>query len=317
MAGRRHIVMLDPGMPVRDAVLAVLADRLGTVQGYLRDVLHTGDPAEETIHQLRVGTRRANAAIRLFQPCLNAEWARQMRRHLRSWRRGAGDAREWDVFARAHQDLPLWHEASTRSSRILLQAWVEGCRRVARLEMVNTLQTDDVAQSSEHTIWQPVLADDTQRLQEPITWLAAAGFHEYRDHVRSCLVKRPKSAEDLHALRIAVKRLRYTIEITYHALPYIIDRDTLYDMLIAVQDRLGLINDAETARTRLRALRKTIKASLPASYRVARMGLDQLIAMYDDQRQQARVDFYEWYPSSGLDQSLASSDAQADQPPTG
>src|SRR5262249_4315666 len=52
----------------------------------------------EYVHQLRVGTRRADAALRIFTACLPGEVYRKSRRRLRELRRAAGAARDWDVF---------------------------------------------------------------------------------------------------------------------------------------------------------------------------------------------------------------------------
>src|SRR5207248_2386197 len=55
----------------------------------------------EHVHQLRVGTRRAAAALRVFADALPHKLLKGTRRTLRRIRRAAGDARDWDVFLSA------------------------------------------------------------------------------------------------------------------------------------------------------------------------------------------------------------------------
>src|SRR5262249_10196867 len=52
----------------------------------------------EHVHQLRVGTRRAGAALRIFADCLPGKLHKRTRKALRQVRRAAGSARDWDVF---------------------------------------------------------------------------------------------------------------------------------------------------------------------------------------------------------------------------
>src|SRR5262249_22855308 len=52
----------------------------------------------EHVHRLRVATRRAGAALRIFESCLPDKTFRRVRKQLRAMRRAAGEARDWDVF---------------------------------------------------------------------------------------------------------------------------------------------------------------------------------------------------------------------------
>src|ERR1700724_2804960 len=80
------------------ATRRTLGRRFQVVHRYL--TLAVNDSAQDTeyVHQLRVGTRRAGAALRLFAVCLPEKVHRKARRFLRRIRRAAGAARDWDVF---------------------------------------------------------------------------------------------------------------------------------------------------------------------------------------------------------------------------
>src|SRR5206468_5052202 len=60
--------------------------------------VHDADRDVEDVHRLRVATRRAGAALKIFQPCLPDKVFRRVRKQLRALRRAAGEARDWDVF---------------------------------------------------------------------------------------------------------------------------------------------------------------------------------------------------------------------------
>src|SRR5262245_51299342 len=98
MADGKWIQDLRPKTPVADAARHVLTVRLQVVRDHLALALHHADEDPEHVHQLRVGTRRARAAVDIFSCCLSARDYKQARRELRRIRRAAGEARDWDVF---------------------------------------------------------------------------------------------------------------------------------------------------------------------------------------------------------------------------
>src|SRR5262245_53297140 len=98
MADGKWIEGLEPGMAVADATRRVLAERFEIVCRYLPLAMHQPDADSEHVHRLRVGTRRAGAALRIFRAWLPDRARRRARRALRDLRRAAGDARDWDVF---------------------------------------------------------------------------------------------------------------------------------------------------------------------------------------------------------------------------
>src|SRR6516225_12407109 len=98
MAEGKWIHDLTPDTPLPDAARRVLAVRLEVVRDYLPRALHHWEKDPENVHQLRVGTRRAGAAVEIFADCLTEKAYRRARRKLRRIRRAAGEARDWDVF---------------------------------------------------------------------------------------------------------------------------------------------------------------------------------------------------------------------------
>ena len=60
--------------------------------------MQEADRDPEYVHQLRVATRRADAALRIFAPCLPGKVHKKARHRLRRLRQAAGAAHDWDVF---------------------------------------------------------------------------------------------------------------------------------------------------------------------------------------------------------------------------
>ena len=75
MADGKWIAGLTPEMPVADAARAVLAARFEVVRHYLPLAVEKPYEDPEYVHQLRVGTRRAGAALRVFADCLPTKHA--------------------------------------------------------------------------------------------------------------------------------------------------------------------------------------------------------------------------------------------------
>jgi CHAD domain-containing protein len=98
LACGKWISDLKATTPVVDAARHVLTVRLEVVRDYLPLALQQADRDPEHVHQLRVGTRRARAALDIFACCLPLKVYKGARKHLRSIRQVAGEARDWDVF---------------------------------------------------------------------------------------------------------------------------------------------------------------------------------------------------------------------------
>src|SRR3954447_22688286 len=99
MADGKWIEGLGPKAHTVEAARRVLELRLQVVRISLPLAVHDADRDVEHVHRLRVATRRAGAALKIFQACLPERAFRRVRKQLRTMRRAAGEARDWDVFA--------------------------------------------------------------------------------------------------------------------------------------------------------------------------------------------------------------------------
>src|SRR5205809_983760 len=113
--------------PADSVARAALAERLLAVRHFLDHALSGSDEAEG-IHQLRVWTRRASAALKLFAPALPNSQRKRVKKLLRKLRRTAGDIRDCDIHL--HR---LQHEAAAVPKRVIRALKEE--RREARQKL--------------------------------------------------------------------------------------------------------------------------------------------------------------------------------------
>src|SRR5581483_3016666 len=109
----KWLTSATPDAPADSVARMALAERLVAVRHFLEHALDGADEAEE-IHQLRVWTRRASAALKLFDPALPGAHARRMKKVLRKLRRTAGEIRDCDI----HLDR-LVHEEVAVPKRVV------------------------------------------------------------------------------------------------------------------------------------------------------------------------------------------------------
>ena len=83
---------------VADAARRSLETRLAVVAHTLPLAAHLSEHDIEHVHRLRVATRRAAAALKLYRDWLPQKTRRWFKKRLRQIRRAAGEARDLDVL---------------------------------------------------------------------------------------------------------------------------------------------------------------------------------------------------------------------------
>lgn len=206
----------------------------------------------ECLHRMRVASRRLRSLLPLVSDCLPARQTVPWRKRLRRVTRALGDARDADVQAACLEDALKGcrndrHRPGLerlllrfRQRRSVLQAPLADTlerlasgRRMRRMEMglrylLATSQLYADAESARHTYVRSRGAI-MRRLQQV---LAAAAT-----------IRGPHCSTELHTTRIAVKRLRYTLQAFAPLYP-----DTLNDAIRTarrLQDVLGNIHDCD------------------------------------------------------------------------
>jgi CHAD domain-containing protein len=220
-----------PGAP-QAVFRAVAAAALAQIESNARGALVSDDP--EFLHQLRVGTRRLRAELRAFRAILKRKQARRLTRALRKLSPKLGAARDWDVLVarlEAHGGAP----GLLRKARARRAAARRGARRALvskGFAGIGPAVRGLAATDSRETLAQ-FGAAALARAQRKL--MAQADGADWSD------------AAARHAVRIRVKRLRYSCEFFAAAFPP--RRVTPYvAALKELQDILGALNDISVGR---------------------------------------------------------------------
>jgi CHAD domain-containing protein/adenylate cyclase class IV len=264
----------SPGVEAQDT-LASAARKV--VRFHLSRMVKRSDGARsgrnpEDLHAMRVATRRQRAALRLFEDALPARDARKLRRGLRTVAASLGRVRDLDVLIEAaEQYAAALPKSRSRAFEPLLDAW-RARRDDAREEMARRLDSKRYERLVEHAEAFSDRADDP--------WSVAWGLHEphlVRDtapariwaayHVVHAYepVLDWADVATLHALRIAAKRLRYTLEFFGETLGS--EAGELVARIVALQDHLGELHDADVAARLAREFLAKHGVSLTAAQR--------------------------------------------------
>jgi CHAD domain-containing protein len=248
---------IGPESSISEAARISLEARLDAVIHWLPPAAYCPEQDVEHVHRLRVSTRRAVAALRLYRRWLPRRSARWILRQLKQIRRAAGDARDLDVLAdrlqrhvgdrlTADNAAPIEALAEIAARRSAAQPAIvevaDACRRKERFARhVDRLLRRVKPRGGKHRratedsfgVWAQ------KRLTKAATSFFAAA------PACGC------DAEALHQFRIRAKSLRYSLELLAPALGSEL-REVHYPLVEELQERLGRINDHAGGAERLR-----------------------------------------------------------------
>jgi CHAD domain-containing protein len=251
-------IVLAPDANAEAALEAVLGQCLGHFTANAACACEGSDP--EGVHQMRIGARRARAALAVFQPLLPDRSARVLRSELRWLGRELGPARDLDVFTRevlppierSAGDDPafkrLVEEAgSLRADCYAVVREVLSSPRYARLVL-------ELGAWLHGRGWrnQPV-SEASARLFAPARGFASELLTRRERRVRRFEKRVGESDEARHALRLELKKLRYAAEFFRDLFPERRPKRSLR-RIARVQSALGRMNDVVTAHGILETL---------------------------------------------------------------
>ena len=292
MAEGKWIRDIEAETPVPEAARRVLRKRLDVVRKHLDRVANENkDP--ETVHQLRVSSRRTAAALEMFAACLPSKIHSKAKKKLKKLRRAAGAVRDWDVFLQSLHTRGIPTKARGIGLNLVI-GYALGQRRVARAQL------DAVAR------------DVSEKFAKFAKKVAAAVERDTsRAHVQTLAEMAPKSLlplmhalteaagrdlrdpDKLHQVRIAGKRLRYAMEILAPCFGPTF-REQLYPAVEEMQEILGRANDSRFAMARLDELRGQIQENATPGKRSV-TALAQLAAHHQHRLDRERQRFERWW----------------------
>jgi len=295
MADGKWIDGLDADMPLVEAARKVLLARLQVIRNYLPKAMSEADSDTEYVHQLRVGTRRADAALRIFEPCLPEKVWRQARRRLRGIRRAAGAARDLDVFAIHLLERQQRQPAREQPGLDYLLGHTLGQRASAQTELVaagqcNAHDFDDFLRDLVVAVCPPPDGSAAATLIVLARPLLSNLLHALEEKAAGDLTDYPH----LHEVRIAGKRLRYAMEVFADCFCPAF-RQTMYPMIEEMQEILGLANDSYVAAGRLRDQRTYLRTAWPEPWKRLGPGIDAAFQFHQKRLPIERRRFVRWW----------------------
>lgn len=245
----------DPADRPEDVAASTLQDRLGAVLVLLPLAATRASTDVEHVHQLRVWTRRASAALKLYHELLPRRRSAWMKKQLCRIRHAVNSARNCDVLIerlkqrlkddRSNADTRRWLK-TVRRERADSQESIE--------DVCQQLQSDNRFARRIDRLVQKVGSRGSSTSED-----AELGFQEWAVQQFRPLVQRffatvpsiTSDAAELHRFRIRGKELRYAIELLAAVLPPEF-QTRHYPVIVSLQDRLGVVNDIATSKVWLK-----------------------------------------------------------------
>ena len=231
-------------------LIKMLNNEKGTIDG--KDI--------EALHDMRVATRRMRAAFDVFQDEFNPKYIKPIVNGLRNTGRSLGKVRDLDVFMeKADRYLNSLPEEKRSGLNPLLDIW-HNQRFEKRNSMIAYLES---------AAYKKFLADFQYFLQIPDAGTRKKSSKLTSDNASILIPNKVKfsvplliytrlahvdaydsqlqnaSLSQFHALRIELKRLRYSIEFFSEVLG--LEAGSVINLIKLLQDHLGDLNDADVA----------------------------------------------------------------------
>jgi CHAD domain-containing protein len=288
----RWLVLEADSTPVGRVAARTIRGRLESVWSEL-DAVVRNPACADSVHRLRVATRRTLAAFDAFADLVPARRAAWFTRRLREVRRVAGDARDLDVLAGRLAARPAAAAAPPTKAALARS------RLVAMLSRQRDTSRAPIREVHAKLLaagWDDRVADLLARIP---TGVRQPSFASYaRDHVGPRIDRffakadrKLRDDDDVHRLRIAGKKLRYALEIFAPVFPPR-ERVRCQEALERLQETLGDFTDHAAAADRFRRLARDDRSGLD---RDALAGLERREAKL---AAEARRAFVKWWNGS-------------------
>lgn len=290
MQSGKWIKDLSADTAVEDAAWRVLTIRFDTVREALAEALEkTDDP--ESVHQLRVATRRAGAALRLFRDLVPSKVAKQARKGLRAIRQAAGDVRDGDVLLDRLKTAAKELDKPDRPTIDFLVGYLvakrlPGDEGFAQTAVKFPKKLDKFSSTTVESI-EP--AEPGRRLID----LACDTLASQLKKFDRALADDSHELAALHQARIEGKRLRYTMEIVADCFPEEFRKEH-YPVVEGLQEILGEIHDHDVTVALYSQLKKQLPAIDKKRAKRYRPTLDRLIAHHQSAIAAALPGFDAW-----------------------
>lgn len=287
-----------PEDPMAEAGRKILLYQFAEMLAH-EDGTRLGEDIEE-LHDMRVATRRMRAAFDLFGEYYAPKMGKKLLTGLKLTGRTLGAVRDMDVFienGRAYAaSLP---EADQQGLVPLITDWQQE-REIHRREMLAHLNGDGYQRFKEKMnrfVQTPgmgaITPDDANPIQQLVRNTVPQIIYSRLANVRAYeTVLANASLDQLHALRIEAKKLRYAVEFFREVLGP--EAKEVINTLKKLQDHLGELNDARVACQLLSAFLEKWEmrqAALPLAERISSQPLVTYLAASYSERHRLMLSF--------------------------
>ena len=204
--------------------------------------------APEGIHQMRVELRRFRAVERAFRNATRCPNLMRLAERAKSIGRALGQARDWDVFLdETVAGIPQQNGAVAGFARLKseanaarAEAWSVAARQIGEREFA--VFSLDLLSAAHLGRWQ------SEALKRPVRGYAKRALDRSLKKTRKIARQvNPNDLATLHPMRIALKKLRYAVQLFRGAYPKE-ERRSYMAAMASLQDLLGAVNDAVVAQ---------------------------------------------------------------------
>lgn len=241
----------------------------------------------EYLHQLRVSTRRADAALDMYRELLPDWRAAWIEKQLGRIRQATGDARDDDVFARrlAEDEAPAAaellrrvHEHRSESQQAVRDVYERLTRKKGRFErriekLLKRVRVRGKHKKSKEPTYRDWAEDHLRPILDEFFAMAEGDLHD---------------TGTLHQFRIVGKKLRYALELLSAAFDSELQKNA-YPLIETLQDQLGRVNDHASALSRLGRWAEANKDPEQAKY------LEEMLHREQSHLEESRRQFSAWW----------------------
>ncbi len=244
--------MLSPEMTAAEALQDCLGDigaRIAELQPFILDLR-----LPEGVHQMRIALRKLRSVERIFRPYLKQNnKISSLAKRAGRFARALGPARDWDVFL--GETLPVVGATDQPLPGLrILKARAEAARAAAWADAVQTISGErfsrfviDLVEAAALGGWRE---QAKPALSAPLSDFAPTALDRALSRTFKAASRLPMEAGLVarHPLRIALKKLRYPVQLFRVVYPKSARKEYMGAMS-ALQDAFGAINDAVAAQS--------------------------------------------------------------------
>ncbi len=227
----------------RPAVQGACAVALAYLDDATAAALRLGDGSDrEALHAFRVAIRRLRVTVRAY-PGIHERVPKKQRRRLRKLARATNAARDAEVQIEWFNERSARFTAAQRAALAPFRARLRARRRAELAHAQQKLQGWFGKLERKLRRRLTALQSDAGLHEAPFRAVAAATLVQYAGELdaRLAAVTQSTNADEVHATRIAAKRVRYLLEPLEPGLP---DGALLVGRLKQLQDLFGALTDA-------------------------------------------------------------------------